>query len=203
MREHVLFSLSLENWFYIASLCPTCHHGLTARLELALAVNRSGGYTVPRFGLHLSWVLTYGSSHQKKYDLLQMFPSVRLAKSESSGVLVKMQILGPSESRLLRTGTCIFIKHSRWFWFTVVRTSKASDLEQSALLLSRLNGPLEDSVFTGVGRQFLWLPRISDATQGCKSSQSAEVEGSSGVCLRVGWCDVFWLGGGLRETDNL
>ena len=35
MRAHTLFSLSLENWFYAARLCPTCHHGSTAGQQLA------------------------------------------------------------------------------------------------------------------------------------------------------------------------
>lgn len=39
MRAHTLFSLSLE-WLYVASLCPMCHHGLTAGQQLAF-VNRS------------------------------------------------------------------------------------------------------------------------------------------------------------------
>lgn len=36
MRAHTLFSVSLENWFYVASLCPMCRHGLTAGQQLAL-----------------------------------------------------------------------------------------------------------------------------------------------------------------------
>lgn len=92
MREFVLFSLSCENWFYIRGLCHICCYELTARLDPSFGYKqKQTAVLCPGLG---------SSSHEclrkletKKKLVSSVIPSARLAMAQSSGILVKMQIL--------------------------------------------------------------------------------------------------------------
>ena len=69
MRAHTLFSLSLENWFYAARLCPTCHHGSTAGQQLACKQKCVVALLGPDSDCASCECLLRGATHQRRLTI--------------------------------------------------------------------------------------------------------------------------------------